>query len=532
MRILRRVPLALALSFLCVQLVSAQTESKPLSAGPGGQFDASVCDDPRIAIDAAQENATPFYDPVIGAANNTLLDVLEALAEKDDNYNIDRAGACLHAPGEVFLVPNGVVGEVLQLMAEIAVNGNGGGNGGSNSGNGNRLSGGTSASGGNPNGGGPPAGGYSIPTPGPPVPAGAANPCLPAGPGGYNFCDNAKGTRLPAGCTCPNNQPSVQTRTQSQQQPTQTLHGQVTKDDPCTHTLSTTRNQITLNNAQDLSKMIFDNYNHAKPIEIVKVANRTNTYVVILAGTEIGSGQANSLVNPFQPLLNLYQQIFQQTFNGRLETVTQNLGDLLSQKAVMNSALSVLNLEVRSAQGNTTAYQLDALAAMAQQIPNGSNIIFAGHSVGGMTAENLLNNPSFARFYNPIELVTYGSPITQADNTSGSIRYVRFASPNDVVPLTTPATWISKASQWIHVTNPGDNPALGQFFTPTGVNVIGLLQAVVNGAANAHLAYPSSTDLAQYGVLSGTKNTSTTLVLDSTQDHCYSAPDFTATPAP
>src|ERR1700728_4193931 len=119
MRILRRVPLALALSFLCVQLVSAQTESKPLSAGPGGQFDASVCDDPRIAIDAAQENATPFYDPVVGAANNPLLDVLQALAEKDDNYNIDRAGVCLHAPGAVFLVPDGVVGEVLQLMAEI-----------------------------------------------------------------------------------------------------------------------------------------------------------------------------------------------------------------------------------------------------------------------------------------------------------------------------------------------------------------------------------------------------------------------------
>ncbi len=30
----------------------------------------------------------------------------------------------------------------------------------------------------------------------------ASNPCLPYGPGGYDYCQNPIGTRLPAGCTC------------------------------------------------------------------------------------------------------------------------------------------------------------------------------------------------------------------------------------------------------------------------------------------------------------------------------------------
>jgi hypothetical protein len=50
-----------------------------------------------------------------------------------------------------------------------------------------------------PSGGPPP--GYA-PQPGPPPVQGASNPCLPFGPGGYDYCANPPGVRLPAGCTC------------------------------------------------------------------------------------------------------------------------------------------------------------------------------------------------------------------------------------------------------------------------------------------------------------------------------------------
>ncbi len=38
--------------------------------------------------------------------------------------------------------------------------------------------------------------------PGPPYVVGAADPCRPFGPGGYDWCQNPSGTRLPPGCTC------------------------------------------------------------------------------------------------------------------------------------------------------------------------------------------------------------------------------------------------------------------------------------------------------------------------------------------
>jgi len=50
-----------------------------------------------------------------------------------------------------------------------------------------------------PTQGGPPP--NYAPHPGPPPVAGATNPCLPFGPGGYDYCANPAGTQ-PAGCEC------------------------------------------------------------------------------------------------------------------------------------------------------------------------------------------------------------------------------------------------------------------------------------------------------------------------------------------
>jgi hypothetical protein len=51
----------------------------------------------------------------------------------------------------------------------------------------------------------PPSGGYNPPRTGtgsrPPAPG--SNPCQPYGPGGYDYCNNPAGTRLPPGCVCP-----------------------------------------------------------------------------------------------------------------------------------------------------------------------------------------------------------------------------------------------------------------------------------------------------------------------------------------
>jgi len=64
-----------------------------------------------------------------------------------------------------------------------------------------------------PRGGPPP---NYAPRPGPPPVAGASNPCLPFGPGGYDYCANPPGTQ-PAGCKCskqtPQNKPNQKPQT-------------------------------------------------------------------------------------------------------------------------------------------------------------------------------------------------------------------------------------------------------------------------------------------------------------------------------
>ena len=52
--------------------------------------------------------------------------------------------------------------------------------------------------------GGPPPGYTPMPGPAGGIGyEGGANPCLPKGPGGYDYCQNGPGARLPAGCVCP-----------------------------------------------------------------------------------------------------------------------------------------------------------------------------------------------------------------------------------------------------------------------------------------------------------------------------------------
>ena len=137
---------------------------------------------------------------------------------------------------------------------------------------------------------------------------------------------------------------------------------------------------------------------------------------------------------------------------------------------------------------------------MLNQIPRGANIIVAGHSLGGMDGENLIANSAIQFYYHPVELITYGSPITQPP--VAGVKYVRYSSPNDIVRLTALGSWISNPSQWIYVNNPGQNPELAPFFQP-GSNPQQMVQTVVGGLMAAHLKYTVSPDLAQYSALGG-----------------------------
>jgi hypothetical protein len=72
-----------------------------------------------------------------------------------------------------------------------------------------------SCKGGTPSARNAPVGPFEIHRPGPPPVPGAANPCQPGGPGGYNYLDNPVGTPLPPGCVRSTGKTSITAKTDS-----------------------------------------------------------------------------------------------------------------------------------------------------------------------------------------------------------------------------------------------------------------------------------------------------------------------------
>lgn len=166
----RALPLLVLLSVCGLSTLAQNSQSnEAFSAGSGGAYDASVCDDPRIAIDAQQRNATPYRDSTPTGVPDPLATALKDLAQKYDNSNIDSPIPCVNAPGVVFLVPTDRVGELTQLLGEMEASQPGGDTYSSGDNNGSQ---------GQP-GGTPTTGGGGTPSGGTPPSATNLNPCEP-----------------------------------------------------------------------------------------------------------------------------------------------------------------------------------------------------------------------------------------------------------------------------------------------------------------------------------------------------------------
>lgn len=78
-------------------------------------------------------------------------------------------------------------------------------------------------------------------------------------------------------------------------------------------------------------------------------------------------------------------------------------------------------------------------------VPKGANIVFAGHSLGGMVAQQVAANESIQKRYNILSIVAYGSPIMFDGQIEGDL--VRFADVNDPVPYLSAATFTNWQAQ-------------------------------------------------------------------------------------
>lgn len=77
-------------------------------------------------------------------------------------------------------------------------------------------------------------------------------------------------------------------------------------------------------------------------------------------------------------------------------------------------------------------YTKNAVKAITSNIPSGSNLIFAGHSLGGMVAQTLAADSTIKKQYNVLNTVTFGSPVIDGLSREGTVK--RLGDTSDVIP--------------------------------------------------------------------------------------------------
>ena len=155
---------------------------------------------------------------------------------------------------------------------------------------------------------------------------------------------------------------------------------------------------VTYTNAAQICNYLYKGYNNGVygPITVTKgtyVSGSTSktVYLVTMSGTEMVSGQS-----------------------------TGYLTDLLSGFNLNN------------------AYYKNIVNVITGNIPTGSNLILAGHSLGGMVAQQVAGDSTVKSKYNVMNTVTFGSPLLAAGTREGTVK--RLGDTSDVIPYASGST--------------------------------------------------------------------------------------------
>ena len=104
---------------------------------------------------------------------------------------------------------------------------------------------------------------------------------------------------------------------------------------------------------------------------------------------------------------------------------------LSGTELVLNQSTEVLT-DLFSGFDLDNAYYYNVVRVIQQNVPRGANLILAGHSLGGMVAQQVAANTAIKANYNVLNTVCFGSPLLSVGNREGTVR--RLGDISDVVP--------------------------------------------------------------------------------------------------
>lgn len=119
------------------------------------------------------------------------------------------------------------------------------------------------------------------------------------------------------------------------------------------------------------------------------------------------------------------------TLKSGLSSKTVYLVTLSGTELVLNQSTGVLT-DLLSGFNLNNVYYANTVNIIKANVPQNANLIIAGHSLGGMIAQQVAADSGIKARYNVLNTVCFGSPLLAAGSREGTVR--RLGDVSDPVP--------------------------------------------------------------------------------------------------
>ncbi len=119
------------------------------------------------------------------------------------------------------------------------------------------------------------------------------------------------------------------------------------------------------------------------------------------------------------------------TLKSGFSSKTVYLVTLSGTELVLNQSTGVLT-DLLSGFNLNNVYYSNVVSIIKSNVPKNANLILAGHSLGGMIAQQVAGNSEIKSRYNLLNTVCFGSPLLSAGSREGTVR--RLGDVSDPVP--------------------------------------------------------------------------------------------------